>query len=103
MRRGCTSRCIATKARPEPEPANAASQWHANRFVCLHAKDVDLIILIGYNLSNRTGFKERSCLKKRVNRSMRCRTEFVHRARAASHRPRPACTSPGHPQTKFRS
>jgi hypothetical protein len=45
-------------------PADAALQWHAYRFislrVCPHTKDVDLLILIGYNLSKWTGFEERS-------------------------------------------
>jgi hypothetical protein len=45
-------------------PVDAAVQWHAYRFalfrVSPHTKDVDLLILIGYNLSKWTGFEERS-------------------------------------------
>jgi hypothetical protein len=63
-RRSCTRRCIASKTPPRPVPADAALQWHAYRFislrVCPHTKDVDLLILIGYNLSIRTGFEKRS-------------------------------------------
>jgi hypothetical protein len=40
--------------------SHAASQWHASRSVLQHTKDVDLLILIGYNLSIRTGFEKRS-------------------------------------------
>jgi hypothetical protein len=49
---------------PRPVPVDAALQWHAYRLgllrVCPHTKDVDLLILIGYNLSKWTGFEERS-------------------------------------------
>jgi len=63
-RRSCTRRCIASKMPPRPVPVDAALQWHAYRLgllrVCPHTKDVDLLILIGYNLSKWTGFEERS-------------------------------------------
>jgi len=35
--------------------------------VCPHTKDVDLLILIGYNLSNWTGFEERSIYRRGVS------------------------------------
>jgi hypothetical protein len=38
-------------------PSDAAAQWHASRSVRFNTKDVDLLILIGYNLSSRTGFE----------------------------------------------
>jgi hypothetical protein len=38
---------------------HAALQWHVSRSVSQRAKGIDLVELIGYNLSNRTGLEKR--------------------------------------------
>jgi hypothetical protein len=68
--------------------------------VCPHTKDVDLLILIGYNLSNWTGLKSARFIEEACRSHHSSHKKNVHRARAASHRKRPACTKRSHSHTK---